>query len=92
MTVERLHEHRFGRRLRELATPLAEHHLRTLPRPGVLERASDHAVDATGQWKFTVDNGSVQSLKAGESVQDTFTIKQLGLHQIERHPDTPFDE
>lgn len=23
------------------------------------------------------------------AVQDTFTIKQLGLHQIERHPDTP---
>ena len=37
----------------------------------------DYAVDATGQWKFTVDNGSVQSLKAGESVQDTFTIKSL---------------
>jgi len=26
------------------------------------------------------------------AVQDTFTIKQLGLHQIERHPDTPGDE
>jgi uncharacterized RmlC-like cupin family protein len=23
------------------------------------------------------------------AVQDTFTVKQLGLHQIERHPDTP---
>jgi quercetin dioxygenase-like cupin family protein len=23
------------------------------------------------------------------AIQDTFTIKQLGLHQIERHPDTP---
>ena len=26
------------------------------------------------------------------AIQDTFTIKQLGLHQIERHPDTPYDE
>jgi cupin superfamily acireductone dioxygenase involved in methionine salvage len=26
------------------------------------------------------------------AVQDTFTIKHLGLHQIERHPDTPDDE
>jgi len=26
------------------------------------------------------------------AVQDTFTVKQLGLHQIERHPDTPDDE
>jgi len=26
------------------------------------------------------------------AVQDTFTVKQMGLHQIERHPDTPFDE
>jgi uncharacterized RmlC-like cupin family protein len=26
------------------------------------------------------------------AIQDTFTIKQLGLHQIERHPDTPGDE
>lgn len=26
------------------------------------------------------------------AVQDTFTVKQLGLHQIERHPDTPGDE
>ena len=23
------------------------------------------------------------------AIQDTFTVKQLGLHQIERHPDTP---
>lgn len=23
------------------------------------------------------------------AVQDTFTVKQMGLHQIERHPDTP---
>ena len=23
------------------------------------------------------------------AIQDTFTIKQLGLHQIERHPDSP---
>jgi uncharacterized RmlC-like cupin family protein len=26
------------------------------------------------------------------AVQDTFTVKQMGLHQIERHPDTPYDE
>lgn len=26
------------------------------------------------------------------AIQDTFTIKQMGLHQIERHPDTPFDD
>ncbi len=26
------------------------------------------------------------------AVQDTFTIKQLGLHQIERHPDSPVGE
>lgn len=26
------------------------------------------------------------------AVQDTFTVKQLGLHQIERHPDTPQGE
>ncbi len=26
------------------------------------------------------------------AIQDTFTIKQLGLHQIERHPDSPAGE
>jgi uncharacterized RmlC-like cupin family protein len=26
------------------------------------------------------------------AVQDTFTVKQLGLHQIERHPDSPAGE
>lgn len=26
------------------------------------------------------------------AIQDTFTIKQLGLHQIERHPDSPVGE
>ena len=26
------------------------------------------------------------------AVQDTFTVKQMGLHQIERHPSTPEDE
>ena len=26
------------------------------------------------------------------AIQDTFTIKHLGLHQIERHPDTPQDD
>lgn len=26
------------------------------------------------------------------AIQDTFTVKQLGLHQIERHPDTPDSE
>jgi uncharacterized RmlC-like cupin family protein len=26
------------------------------------------------------------------AIQDTFTVKQLGLHQIERHPDTPGTE
>ncbi len=26
------------------------------------------------------------------AIQDTFTVKSLGLHQIERHPDTPGDE
>ncbi|HLE79095.1 MAG TPA: cupin domain-containing protein [Candidatus Limnocylindrales bacterium] len=26
------------------------------------------------------------------AVQDTFTIKQMGLHQIERHPDSPAGE
>lgn len=26
------------------------------------------------------------------AVQDTFTVKQLGLHQIERHPDSPVGE
>lgn len=26
------------------------------------------------------------------AIQDTFTVKQLGLHQIERHPDTPDEE
>jgi gentisate 1,2-dioxygenase len=26
------------------------------------------------------------------AVQDTFTVKQMGLHQIERHPDSPVGE
>ena len=26
------------------------------------------------------------------AIQDTFTIKQMGLHQIERHPDSPVGE
>ena len=26
------------------------------------------------------------------AIQDTFTIKQMGLHQIERHPDSPAGE
>ncbi len=37
-------------------------------------------------------NDSHSEVASYLAVQDTFTVKQMGLHQIERHPDTPDDE
>ena len=34
-------------------------------------------------------NDSATDVARYLAVQDTFTVKQLGLHQIERHPETP---
>ncbi|WP_094798968.1 VCBS domain-containing protein, partial [Bordetella genomosp. 5] len=33
------------------------------------------AVDANGKWTYTLDNAAAQVLKAGESVQETYTVR-----------------